>query len=199
VAVETEIKLRLHDIKEFRHRLKLLHPLLRSVRHFEENFVLDYPDGRLRSQPCLLRVRKTKGKDSVTFKGPPYPSLLFKSREEWETQVENSDVMLKIFEQMGMTVWFQYQKYREEYSIRVDQGPVRELHLALDSTPIGDYAELEGSEEGIREVAGKLGFSESEFLRESYYSLFAQFCRQRGEEPGHMVFSPLGGGGSAVR
>jgi adenylate cyclase class 2 len=199
MAVETEIKLRLRDLEDFRRRLKLLNPRLRSIRHFEENFVLDHPDGRLRSQQCLLRVRKTKGGDSVTLKGPPLPSLLFKTREEWETQLGSSDVMLKIFEQIGMTVWFRYQKYREEYSLRVGQGAAEELHVALDSTPIGDFAELEGSEGGIREVAGKLGFTESEFLRESYYSLFAQFCRQRGEEPGHMVFSAQDGRGSAGR
>jgi adenylate cyclase class 2 len=199
MAVETEIKLRLCDIEQFRQRLKVLHPRLRSSRHFEDNFALDYPDGRLRSQSCLLRVRKTKDKDSITWKGAPHPSPLFKSREECETRVESSEAALKIFEQIGMTVWFRYQKYREEYSIRVRQGTARELHVALDSTPIGDYVELEGSEEGIREVSGKLGFSESEFLRESYYSLFVQYCRQHGEEPGHMIFSSRDGGGSAER
>jgi len=198
VAVETEVKIQLIDMQEFRGRLELLNPRLLSARHFEDNVVLDFPDGRLRSQACLLRVRKTEGKESVTFKGPPRPSRLFKSREESETQVSSAETALKIFEQLGMTVWFRYQKYREEYSIAVSNGPLRELHLALDSTPIGDYAELEGSEEGIREVAAKLGFAESQFLRESYYSLFAQFCRLRGQEPRYMVFSAHDGGGSAL-
>jgi adenylate cyclase class 2 len=189
VAVETEIKIQLADLEEFRSRLQILTPRLLCSRHFEDNFVLDDSDGSLRSRMCLLRVRKTKGKESVTFKGPPLSSALFKSREEQETEVESADVILRIFEQIGLKVWFRYQKYREEYSIAVSRGPVRELKLTLDVTPIGDYAELEGSEEGIREVAAKLGLSESQFLRDSYHSLFMQSCLSRGENPGHMVFS----------
>jgi len=188
VAVETEIKIQLSSLDDFKARLLQLNPRPLSERHFEDNFVLDYPEGFLRSRACLLRVRKTKGKEFVTFKGPPQRSALFKSREENETEVESADVMLRIFEQIGMKVWFRYQKYREEYAVPVSCGPVGELKVALDATPIGTFAELEGSEEGIREVASKLGFGESQFLRDSYYALFARYCRLRGEEPEQMVF-----------
>ncbi len=199
MPVETEIKILLSEVTEFRSRLELLGPVLLSERHFEDNFVLDYPDGRLRCQSCLLRVRKTKGKESVTFKGPPLPSRLFKRREELESEVGNADILLQIFEHMGLRVWFRYQKYREEYQIAVAEGPAGKLHLALDFTPIGDYAELEGTEDGIRTVAAALGFSESQFLRDSYYSLFAQYCGERGQDTGHMVFIPDDQSGSAPR
>jgi adenylate cyclase class 2 len=199
MAVETEIKIRLSEVTELRSRLEPLGPVLLSERHFEDNFVLDYPDGRLRCQSCLLRVRKTKGKESVTFKGPPIPSRLFKRREELESEVDNADILLQIFEHMGLRVWFRYQKYREEYQITVAEGLAGKLHLALDSTPIGNFAELEGTEEGIRTVAAALGFSEFQFLRDSYYSLFAQYCGERGQDTGHMVFAPGDQGGSASR
>ena len=199
MPIETEIKIRLSEVTEFRSRLGLLSPVLLSERHFEDNFVLDYPDGRLRSHSCLLRVRKTKGKESVTFKGPPLPSRLFKRREELESQVDDADIMLQIFEQIGLRVWFRYQKYREEYQLAVAGGPAGKLQLALDSTPIGNYAELEGPEEGIRTVAAALGFPESQFLRDSYYSLFAQYCGERGLDTGHMVFAPGDESGSAPR
>jgi adenylate cyclase class 2 len=199
MPVETEIKILLSEVTEFRSRLELLSPVLLSERHFEDNFVLDYPDRRLRCQSCLLRVRKTKGKESVTFKGPPLPSRLFKRREELESEVGNADILLQIFEHMGLRVWFRYQKYREEYQIAVAEGPAGKLHLALDFTPIGDYAELEGTEHGIRTVAAALGFSESQFLRDSYYSLFAQYCGERGQNTGHMVFTPDDQSGSAPR
>ena len=188
VAVETEVKIVVSDVAEFRERLELLHPTPVSARHFEDNFVLDYPDAQLRSQSCLLRVRKTQDMESVTFKGPPQPSQLFKSREELETRVGSADIVLAICERIGMKVWFRYQKYREECLIRPAGEEAQEVHLALDATPIGNYVELEGSETGIRMVAALLGFKESQFLRDSYYSLFLQFCRRRGNEPGHMVF-----------
>jgi len=64
----------------------------------------------------------------------------------------------------------------------------RDIHLAVDETPVGCYAELEGPEECIRQVAIKLGFAEAEFLRDSYYSLYIRFCKEQGETPGHMLF-----------
>jgi adenylate cyclase, class 2 len=188
VAVETEVKIQLANLDDFKASLLLLSPRMLSERHFEDNFVLDYPEGILRSRACLLRVRKTEGIKTVTFKGPPQSSALFKSREEDETIVASADVMLRIFEQLGMKVWFRYQKYREEYAIPVKRGTAGALKIALDATPIGNYVELEGSEEGIREVAAQLGFNESQFLRDSYYALFARLCRLRGMEPGQMIF-----------
>jgi adenylate cyclase class 2 len=197
VATETEVKIELADIPDLRRRLAPLNPMPLSGRHFEDNFVLDFPDGRLRSRGCLLRVRKTEGKDTVTFKGPPLPSPLFKSREELETQIDSAEKLLQIFALSGLKVWFRYQKYREEYSIPVSGGPLRDLSLALDITPIGNFLELEGSEAGIREIAAKLGFDESRFLRDSYYALFLLYCRERGETPESMVFpgrAPAGDG-----
>jgi adenylate cyclase, class 2 len=189
VALETEIKIRLSDYEEWKVRLLELHPRLLEERHLEDNLVLDFPDRRLRSQSCLLRVRKTKNKDSVTFKGPPHVSAVFKTRDEFETTLENGNTLLAIFEKIGLRIWFRYQKYREEYGVPAGGAKSEMVKVALDATPIGDFAELEGSEEGIRMVGAILGIHESQYLRESYHALFLRFCRERGEEPGHMVFS----------
>ncbi|MBP1594878.1 MAG: putative adenylyl cyclase CyaB [Acidobacteria bacterium] len=188
MPVETEIKVRLHNPEEFRTRLRTLGVKMLTSRHFEDNFVLDSPEGNLRSRACLLRVRRTSERESVTFKGPPIPSQLFKSREELETTVESAETMLEVFERLGLTVWFRYQKFREEYLVVSGPGQEGAIRLAVDMTPIGDFAELEGSEDAIRAVAGKLGFEESQYLRESYYALYAAFCRARDQEPGMMVF-----------
>jgi adenylate cyclase class 2 len=195
MAIETEVKIAIQDIDEFRRRLGSVDRSLVRGRHFEDNFVLDFKDGRIGSQACLLRVRKTEGKESVTFKGPTRPSPTFKSREEIETTVDSADVILRIFAEAGLVTSFRYQKYREEYAIAARTGPLREIHLAIDETPIGNYLELEGSEEGILEVAAKLGFTRAQFMRDSYYSLFAQYCRQRRDTSGHMVFAHQGGSG----
>lgn len=187
MSVETEVKIRLAEYDEFRRRLERLHPSLLEARHLEDNFLLDFPDARIRTRRCVVRVRLTGKRDLFTYKGPPQPSELFKSREEIETTVEDGGVILKVFERIGMEVWFRYQKYREEYAL-ADPGAERDLHLAVDETPIGDFIELEGTEEGIRKTAHALGMTEDQFLRESYYALYVDSCRKRGEEPGHMVF-----------
>lgn len=188
VAIETEVKIRIYDWGRLKTALSALNARRLSDRHFEDNFVLDFPGGNLRSGSCLLRVRKADTEESVTFKGPPRPAGPFKSREEIETGVANAEAMLLIFEQLGLKTWFRYQKFREEFEVSLPGDPARQVEVALDSTPIGDYAELEGQEEAIREVGSRLGLSESQFLRDSYYTLFERYCRARGEIPGHMVF-----------
>jgi hypothetical protein len=60
--------------------------------------------------------------------------------------------------------------------------------LAVDETPIGNYVEFEGSEDGILAVAGQLGIAKPQFLRSSYYALYLEHCRDAGKMPGFMVF-----------
>jgi len=187
MPVETEVKIRLSDLPGFRDRLTGLGAVLLSPCHFEDNHVLDFPDGRLRSRKCLMRVRIAGGSAWITFKGPPLPADLFKKRDELETSVEDGSVLLRILQESGMTVWFRYQKRREEYTLDATEGR-RVLHVALDQTPIGEYAEIEGLEEDILRAASRLGIDSSEFIRDSYYYLYILDCRERGVAPGDMIF-----------
>ena len=191
MGIETEIKVSVSDCEDFLRRLDLLGPVLLSPRHFEDNYVLDYSDQRLRARQCLVRLRTAGDSSYLTFKGPPAPEGKFKVREEHETRIGDPAVGLRILEEMGLVIWFRYQKYRQEYSVRTGETPEGEIHVVLDETPVGVYAEFEGTEEGVRRVAETMGFDESNFIRESYYSLYEQFCRARGQSPGHMVFSPV--------
>jgi adenylate cyclase class 2 len=187
MPVETEIKIRMLNLPGFRDRLRGLGAVLFSPSHFEDNHVLDFPDSRLRSRKCLMRVRITDGSAWITFKGPPLPGEIFKRREEWETSVEDGSVLLRILAESGMTVWFRYQKRREEYTLAVADG-ARVVHVALDQTPIGGYAEIEGFEDDIVWAASGLGLAQSEFIRDSYYYLYIRHCNERGITPGDMIF-----------
>jgi adenylate cyclase, class 2 len=181
LSTETEIKVQIEDIEGFCLQLKALDPEVLAERHFEDNYLLDFPDGKLQSGRCLLRIRFAKGCGLLTFKGPPRPDGIFKTREELETGVEDATVMLQVLERIGMRVCFRYQKYRREFALH-------QVHVAVDETPIGNYVELEGTEEGIRALAHKMGIAEMQFLRLSYYSLYLDHCQELGELPGVMVF-----------
>jgi adenylate cyclase class 2 len=193
VSTETEVKLRMRDLDQFRQRLGCLGPEQISGRHFEDNQLFDFPDGRLRARYSVLRVRTVPGYSWLTFKGPPRPEGTFKVREELETALADGRIALRILEEIGMEAWFRYQKYREEFVVRRAGNPPGQVHVALDETPIGNYVELEGAQENIRSVATTLGFEESEFLRDSYYALYLKFCRQLNVQPGQMTFPAAGG------
>lgn len=189
MTTETEVKIPLgEDISMLRSKLKAMRAVLVSERHFEDNYVLDFPDGRLRSQQSMLRLRYTKDACFVTFKGPPESGPRFKIREELETLIGDVPIALNIFKRVGLYVWFQYQKYREEYELAAPERTDSVVHVSLDETPVGSYVELEGTQEGIRQAAASMGFDESQFLRASYYGLYLQFCREQGPEPGNMLF-----------
>jgi adenylate cyclase class 2 len=181
LGIETEVKIRIENAEDFCLGLHSLNPAVLTARHLEDNNLLDFPDRRIASNRSLIRIRLVDGKHSFTYKGPPRPEGIFKTREELETSVENGVILLQALERIGLGVAFRYQKYRREFLIG-------EVHVAVDETPIGNYVELEGSEQGIIDVADKLGIDKAQFLRSSYYSLYLEYCNEQEVPPGFMVF-----------
>jgi adenylate cyclase class 2 len=188
LSTETEIKVRLVDKDAFIRLLEGLQPVVWSPRQFEDNFLLDFADQRFKLQGCLVRVRVDGGGARFTFKGPARPEGIFKVREELETTIGDASVMIQALERMGLCVWFRYQKYRTHYLVVAPHTDAEKIHVLLDETPVGLFAEFEGSEEGIRSLAASMGFDEKRYLRDSYYSIYSAFCRERGEIPGNMTF-----------
>ena len=140
-SLEREIKLRFDSVEEARKAVLAAGctPLL--GRRLQADALLDTDDEQLRRRRCVLRVRVENGKSRVTFKGPVQPSKM-KLREEHETLVGDGEVLLTIFEELGLHVWFRYEKYREEFSHE-------DVIVAIDETPVGVFVEIEGGEQGI--------------------------------------------------
>ena len=82
---------------------------------------------------------------------------------------------------------FRYEKFRTTYVLQTVPG----LKIELDETPVGAYLELEGSVSGIDHAARVLGYARSEYIKETYGSLYLADCRRRGRKPGDMLFSPI--------
>ena len=181
MSIETEIKVKIEDVADFCRQLGALNASILSVRHFEDNYLMDFTDQKLKTNKCLLRIRFIEGEVYLTFKGPPRAEGIFKTREELETRIEDGATMLQVLERIGMRANFRYQKYRREFTLD-------EVHVAVDETPIGNYVEFEGSEKGIRGLASRMGIMESQFLRLSYYSLYLEYCQNSGKAPGLMIF-----------
>jgi adenylate cyclase, class 2 len=162
---ETEVKLRVRDLGVVREQLRRAGAELVRARHFEDNLLFDDAARSLRSQGCVLRLRRTPDGGLLTFKGPRRVEAGVKSREERETPVVEPSALDEILRRLGFEPVFRYQKYRESYRHRGQS-------VEVDETPIGVFLEIEGDLEGIASVASELGYTPADYVGESYVGLF---------------------------
>ena len=180
MALEREIKLRFDSADEAREKILALGATPLLGRRLQEDCLFDTEDERLRLQRSTLRVRSEGGKALLTFKGPVQPGLM-KIREELETVVGDGALLLRVLKELGLHVWFRYEKYREEFAYE-------DVIIAIDETPVGTFVEIEGSEHGISAAAESLGRSTSDYIVDSYRGLFLQHREAFGFDGHDMVF-----------
>lgn len=121
------------------------------------------------------------------LEGMPYGP--YKVREEIELEVADAGTLARIFEGLGMSGWFRYEKYRTTFRLPDSKTWAKGLLIELDETPIGTFVELEGPAAAIDRAAEQLGFSKRDYILQNYLSLYMEDCRRKGEKPGHMLFS----------
>ena len=180
LMLEREVKLRFDTPEQAREAVLAAGATPLRCRRLQEDCLLDTEDEMLRRRRCVLRVRTESGKSLMTFKGPVQPSRM-KLREEHETVVGDGEVLLRVFEELGLHVWFRYEKYREEYA-------AEDVTIAADETPIGTFVEIEGGEQGIMAMAQALGRAPAEFVLDSYRGLFVRHRDEHGFAGSDMVF-----------
>jgi len=179
-GIEREVKLRFASVAAARQAVLDAGAVPLLGRRLQDDALFDTPDEQLRQRRSALRLRRENGQSRLTYKGPVQLDVM-KVREECETVVGDGDVLERVFEELGLTVWFRYQKYREEYSHQ-------DVIVAIDDTPVGVFVELEGSEQGILGITAALGRTPSDFITQSYYSLFTQLRARAGLTGTDMLF-----------
>lgn len=190
---EVEIKLRISDVPD----------LVRELRRFgaaphgrvlERNTLYDTPDSDFRRRRRLLRLRiETPAPSGLVRGGRPHavitskapapvrPGSPYKEKLEREELVQSPRRWDGLLLSLGLRPGFRYEKYRTTFRL---PG----LHLDLDETPVGVFLELEGAPRAIDRVARALGFSKSDYIRGTYWDLYAADCRRRGRVPQNMLF-----------
>jgi adenylate cyclase class 2 len=179
-TLEREIKLRFDSPEAARAAILATGATPLHGRRLQEDALLDTEEEALRRRRCVLRVRLENGKSRLTFKGPVQASSM-KVREELETVVGDGMILLSVLEELGLHVWFRYEKYREEFALE-------DVIAAIDETPIGTFVELEGGERGIAAMAEALGKSSADYVLDSYRSLFLKTRDALGLTGTDMVF-----------
>lgn len=138
----------------------------RLSRLFEENLVLDTPDGTLHRRGMLLRLRRDEA-GRLTLKLPALgaaPAGL-KVRQELETGVADMAVLETVLGHLGFHPALRYEKVRETWRL----GSVL---VCLDLLPFGRFLEIEGPAEAIAQTADSLDLSMGQALTATYHDLF---------------------------
>jgi adenylate cyclase, class 2 len=180
--LEKEIKFPGVELDRLRDRLIDLEAERVGPSQFEDNWILDRGD-ELLSTGRILRLRTDGNRARLTLKGPMRLEGNLKVREEHEVAIESADAARSLLEGLGFAVVRRYQKMREEWQL----GGVT---IALDHTPIGDFAEFEG--EAAERVARRFGFDPERAERRSYLRLYADHLKEHPEAPPDMVFPDRG-------
>ena len=131
-----------------------------------------------------MRLRRADGRAILTYKGAARFEAGAKVREERETEVSDPEETVAILAGLGLSPRFRYDKRREDWTC---EGAT----VALDTTPIGRFVEIEGDPPTIRRVVALLGLDASESVPYSYAELYARRRKDEPSLPPDMVFGSV--------
>ena len=206
---ETEVKLAVNDVPAMVEKLRSV-GLKPHGRVLEQNSLFDTDAEDLRHRRSLLRLRTETPAPAPFAPGgakrmvltakspaPSWPRGRSESRykENLEREVvlrespKRTDAGRTLLDRgwpfalgcLGLRSKFRYEKYRTSFH-------TRGIHVDLDETPVGAFLELEGSPEAIDRVARELGFAPRDYIRATYYDLYAAERRRKGRPIRHMRF-----------
>jgi adenylate cyclase class 2 len=177
-SVEVELKYVGADLGEVRRRLREAHARLEDERSLETNAVFDDDQEGLRQSERLLRLRNG---EELTVK-IPVDDERYKSRREITVHIADGPIE-EVLAGLGYRPTWRYEKWREGW--RLDG-----MFVSLDEIPfIGPVVEIEGDRERIDQTADRLGLSDVRTSTGNYRSLYDQYARENGLEPGDMTFA----------
>jgi adenylate cyclase class 2 len=182
--LEIEAKLRVKDRAALEAALERLGAVKGPTEH-ETNTLFDDGELRLARSGRALRVRDTEGRGLLTFKGQAKVDRGVKARTELETAVGSAAAAAEVLRALGFSPRFFYEKRRTVWRFADAARPL----VVVDETPIGLFAEIEGTDESVRTLARELGVQDSELLHDSYVALYRKAREKDPALPPDMRFS----------
>jgi adenylate cyclase, class 2 len=199
---EIEIKLGVDNLPDILGRLRKLGAVSRGRVH-ERNTLFDTPDSGYRRSGRLLRLRQQTPAPGNNVRGGPASAILtakaplrpgpqssavtkkrlYKEVQENEEPIKDPRRLSQGLRGLGFRPGFRYEKYRASFHLN-------SLHIDLDETPVGTFLELEGSHAAINRTARALGFTPRDYIRSTYWTLYAADCRRHHRKLQNMLFTP---------
>lgn len=147
---EVEVKFLEIDKNKIEEKILLLGGRKISNEKITDIF-FDFPDRRLKKKQELIRIRLSS-KPCITYKSKKDENSEFKSREELETEISDSECAIAIFEKLGFVRIRHIEKMRKSFFLG-------EAKIEIDEYPdIPALIEIEGeSEDIVKNAIIKLG------------------------------------------
>ena len=166
--LEVEVKFLVADFTAVRERLLAVGAQLDKPRIYEHNIRYDNAWEGLLRRGKLLRLRQDKIA-RLTYKGIPPEEVQSeaKVREELEIEVSDFATTAAILERIGFEARQVYEKYRETFRLGA-------VEVVLDEMPFGNFVELEGEEQKIREAADMLQLDWDKRILDNYLALMSR-------------------------
>lgn len=163
-TTEIEVKFFLEDSGPVRRKLLEI-GCLAADRVFESNIRFEDGDSSLIRKKSLLRLRQDTV-TTLTYKSRAgISNNQFKIHREFEVEVSDFTAMTLILEQLGFHKEQVYEKYRETFT-------QAKTTVCLDALPFGNFLEIEGDRENIRDMAARLGLQWDRRILKNYLSIF---------------------------
>jgi adenylate cyclase class 2 len=162
--LEIEVKFFIADPRTMHDRLTALGATAGS-EVFESNIRFDDGGETLKKGDRLLRLRKDTC-CRLTYKcPPPKDDPEYKVYRELEVEVSDCDTMTGILQALGFQSVQVYEKRRRVYKWR-------DVELCMDRMPFGEFLEIEGPGQRIREAARRLELAWGDRILTNYLSIF---------------------------
>jgi adenylate cyclase class 2 len=171
--IETEVKIKVHNLREIEDQLKAAGATLKAGRVYERNIRYDEASGALSSSGRLLRLRQDT-RVRLTYKeSGETTSTGALSRPELEVEVSDFETMDLMLHKLGYSVALIYEKYRTTYELD-------ECEIVIDELPFGMFMEVEGEPEDIERVLTTLKLAAAQRIPASYSDLFFRLKAEYG-------------------
>jgi adenylate cyclase class 2 len=170
--LEVEVKFRIGDPSEIAGKLRKIGARMIDSG-LERN--IKYGGHGIDDTEDLLRLRSYAGRADITHKRKPENAPKgFKVMQETIVMIDSFERGKKLLEALGYRPVFVYEKKRQTWELG-------KVGILVDVMPlIGNFIEIEGSEDEIVATAGKLGLDMRDAIAKSYGDLFDKYCKVKG-------------------
>src|SRR3989344_6622645 len=164
--VENEIKLEMNDLAGAREKLNYLGAVALGTEHQQDTYFQRLnPKERITNENIRVReVVKDKNEryGYFTYKSPLDRSAQFLKRDEFETRVDNPQIILDILHRLGYEIIDRIAKTREAYKLNG-------MYIGLDYIEgLGRFIEIEGEDQNIISLVKYLGLNPANAINKSY-------------------------------